>query len=205
MLLNLVVPPLSAQDDPQAPPGKSEEKATPARGDSVRIDHTGIHVGGEDPVDINIPNAGGGMFGGKDPLSPTNGPFLVSIISVVMIFGMPVAIVGIALYFKHRRNRMLHETLRAMVEKGVPIPPELISGRGLSSAKAANVESANVESRGNKDLRAGLVLIAVGTGVLMLPASFSKLGLIPLFIGVALLVVWLIALLVNKRKNTLAQ
>ena len=26
--------------------------------ESVRIDHTGVHVGGADPVDINVPNWG---------------------------------------------------------------------------------------------------------------------------------------------------
>src|SRR5690349_13868279 len=77
--------------------------------DSVRIDHTGVHVGGADPVDINIPNWG-----------PRVGPF-IPIISILAVFGMPVAIVGIVLFVRYRRNRMLHETIRAMVEKGVPI------------------------------------------------------------------------------------
>ena|ERR1051325_2837333 len=50
--------------------------------ESVRIDHTGIHVGGADPVDINVPNWG-----------PRIGP-LIPIISILAVFGMPVAIVG---------------------------------------------------------------------------------------------------------------
>jgi hypothetical protein len=188
MLLNFVAAPLPAQDNAQAPPEKSEEKATPARADSVRIDNTGIHVGGEEPVDVNLPNFAGSS-GFLGPLLP--------IISVVMVFGMPVAIVALFVALRHRRNRMMHETLRAMVEKGVPIPPELLTGGGVARAGASNGAG-----YGNRDLRWGLVLIAVGVGVGVMA---GKLGIIPFFIGVALLIVWLIGVIANKKKNTLAQ
>ena len=188
MLFNIVAAPLSAQDDAQAPPAFSEEKAAPARADSVRIDHTGVHVGGEEPVDINLPN-----FGGS---SSVLGP-LLPIISVLMVFGMPVAIVALFVALRHRRNRMMHETLRAMIEKGVPIPPELLAGGGAVRAGASNGAG-----YGNRDLRWGLVLIALGVGVGVMA---GKLGLIPFFIGVALLIVWLVGVLANKRKNTLPQ
>jgi hypothetical protein len=180
MLLNIIAAPLPAQDA-QAPLEKSEEKATPARPDSVRIDNTGIHVGGEDPVDINVPNFGGpsGFLGS-----------LLPIISVLAVFGMPVAIVGFALYFKHRRNRMLHETLRAMVEKGVPIPPELMAGGGV-----ATTTSPSVARRGNNDLRAGLVLMGVGGGLFLVA---GKVGFISLFIGLALILSWFIT---TKTRN----
>jgi len=188
MLLNLAAAPLRAQDDAKPAPEKSEEKAAPARPDSVRIDHTGVHVGGEEPVDINLPNFGGpsGVLG---PLLP--------IISVVMVFGMPVAIVALFVALRHRRNRMMHETLRAMIEKGVPIPPELLAGGG-----AARVGVSNGAGYGNRDLRWGLVLIALGVGVGLMA---GKLGLIPFFIGVALLIVWLIGVITNRRKNTVPQ
>lgn len=202
LFLNLVASPLRAQDNvvkavPNDAPAKSADQAvTPQRDDvpQVRIDATGVHVGGKNPTDIHVPKQ-------RDSIAGILG-VLLPIISVVVTFGMPVAIVGLILIFKHRRNRLLHETLRTMVEKGVPIPPELISGRGASPATVANAEP-----RGNKDLRSGLILIAVGTGVLMLRGmgGISRLGLIPLFIGAALIVVWLIGLIANRKKNTLAQ
>jgi len=151
-------------------------------GDSVRIDSTGVHVGGEDRVDINVPNWGGRL-----------GP-LLPIISVLAVFGSPVAILALFFYFRHRRNKMFHETLRAMVEKGVPIPPELLSG----GATLAN--GSNLARRGIHDLRNGLILLGLGAGVMVLGANagFSKLGLIPIFIALALIAAWLIG---NKIRN----
>ena len=43
---------------------------------------------------------------------------------------------------------------------------------------------------------------ALGAGLGLME---GKLGLIPFFIGVALLIVWLIGVMANKRKNTPAQ
>src|SRR5688572_24743453 len=124
LLLTIVAVPLRAQNDADAKP--KDESAAIAKDEavtndpkstreSVRIDHTGVHVDGEEKVDITMPNWGGVL-----------GP-LLPIISVVMVFGMPIAIVALFVALRHRRNRMMHETLRAMVEKGVPIPPELLA------------------------------------------------------------------------------
>jgi hypothetical protein len=183
MLLHLVAAPLRAQDDAKAPPAKSEDKAIPAPPDgnsSVRIDNTGIHVGGEEPVDINLPNIGWGT-GLAGAVLP--------IISVLAVFGMPVAIVGLFVFLRHRRNRMLHETLRAMVEKGVPIPPELLSGKGAALA------ASNGARPGYQDLRNGLILIALGAGLFFM---VGKIGLIPGFIGMAMIIAWLIG---SKTRN----
>ncbi len=197
LLLTIVAVPLRAQTDAEtktkdesATVAKDETVTNDAKGarESVRIDSTGIHVGGEDPVDINLPNKGWGI-GLMGSLLP--------IFALLMVFGMPVAIVALFVALRHRRNRMLHETLRAMVEKGVPIPPELLSGGGAALASVSNSAP-----QGHRDLRWGLVLIALGAGLYVL---VGKVGLIPLFIGVALLVVWLIGLMANKKKNTLAQ
>jgi hypothetical protein len=156
----------------------TNKPSTPEGHESVRIDHTGVHVGGADPVDINVPNWGAQV-----------GPF-IPIVSILAVFGMPVAIVGIILFVRHRRNRMLHETIRAMVEKGVPIPPELIAGGGATLGSTPHPAR-----RGNNDLRSGLILIAVGAGVMMIA---GKWGSIPLLIGVAMIVAWLIG---NKMKS----
>ena len=191
LLFGLIASPLRAQDAPDADTNNtpaSKPKNQPRDDNApVRIDHTGVHIGGDNPVDIGLPDTGGrgdgGIMGGLVMLLP--------IISVLAVFGMPVAIVGLVLYFHHRRHRMRHETLRAMVEKGVPIPAELLSERGATLAAGSNVER-----RGNRDLRAGLVLIAVGGGLFLIA---GRAGYIPLFIGVALILAWLIG---NKSKNS---
>ena len=193
LLLTIIAAPLAAQTDTASEAKADNASAATAKGqvatnnpgnehESVRIDSTGVHIGGEEPVDINVPNWGGRLG------------LLLPILSVLAVFGSPVAILGLFLYFRHRRNKMFHETLRAMVEKGVPIPPELLSG----GATLAN--GSNLGRRGIHDLRNGLILIGLGAGVMLLGANagFSKLGLIPIFIGLAMIAAWLIG---NKIGN----
>ena len=77
-----------------------------------------------------------------------------------------------------KRARLLHETLRLMIEKGQPIPPELL-------------QSPDGLRRPRNDLRNGLVFISIGLGlgvVLLTEQTHDwPMALIPLLIGVALL------------------
>jgi hypothetical protein len=99
---------------------------------------------------------------------------LIPIIAIVMGCSVPIVIVALAFYFRHRKNKMLHETIRAMVEKGVPIPPEMF--------KSADP----VYKRPRNDLRTGLILIGIGSGLVFLHTSGA--GFIVLFLGVAFLI-----------------
>jgi hypothetical protein len=91
-----------------------------------------------------------------------------------------VLIVAIPLILRSRRDTMLHATLRAMIDKGVSIPPELLTA----------------PKRPASDLRRGMILVATGLGVCLfftfMPAGKGiwALGLIPLLIGAAYMVVW---------------
>jgi hypothetical protein len=153
-------------------------KDQPQNPDSVRIDDTGVHVGGPDPVDINIPNHW-----------HSNKTALIPLVAIISVFGMPVALLALLLYFRHRRTRMMHETMRAMLEKGVPIPPELFAD-GKTSLNIPSVSARN-------DLRNGLILIGAGVSIIILA---GKIGLIPLFIGVAMLIAWLIMTLLRRNQ-----
>src|SRR4051794_41278644 len=53
----------------------TNKPSTPEGHESVRIDHTGVHVGGADPVDINVPNWGAqaGQSFPSVPFSPAFG------------------------------------------------------------------------------------------------------------------------------------
>lgn len=161
-------------------PVVTKAKTTKKNSDSVRIDQTGVHIGGADPVDINFPP---GVFANRQSFLMN----LIPIVAILMVFGMPIAIVGMFFYFRHRKTRMLHETLRAMVEKGIPIPPELFSGP--PNVRGTNLPMPPIIHREKKDLRNGVILIGVGAGV---TAVAGKAGLIILFIGVAMVVVGLI-------------
>ena len=106
------------------------------------------------------------------------------------IFGAPVLIVIAIGIFALLLSRSRQRTIRMMVEKGQPVPPEL-----LSSPAAAPVTV-----RPWYDLRRGIVLVSVGVGVVMffgISAGWDNgvwaLGLIPGLIGLGYLLAWRLA------------
>src|SRR5205823_4100438 len=114
----------------------------------------------------------------------------IVIISLLAVFGFPVAIVAVIMFSGWAKTRSLHRTVRMMVEKGQPVPPEL-----LSSPAAAPVTV-----RPWYDLRRGIVLVSVGVGVVMffgISAGWDNgvwaLGLIPGLIGLGYLLAWRLA------------
>jgi hypothetical protein len=143
----------------------------------VRIDETGVHVGGPNPVDINVPDFKHSHLS-RD---------VTGIIAILSTFGMPVMIILVVFYFKHRRNKMAHETLRAMIEKGVPMTPELVAevrgqGCGISG-----------EKRTRSRLTPGLILTGLGLALLMGEHRYdNRGGWILVFMGVAFLIVWFV-------------
>jgi len=107
-----------------------------------------------------------------------------AIISIPLLF--VVAVITLGLSFQHRRIAMLHRTLAAMIEKGVPIPPELLKMSEPVKPKHSN-------------LHRGLVACGAGLGLMLFLAVFREtsseqglwaVGFIPLFIGIGLLIVW---------------
>ncbi len=146
----------------------------------VRIDETGVHIGGPGGVDIQTPRATRGYA--------EAGKHLVSIVAIVCTFGMPVAIVAVAAYFHHRRTKLAHETLRMMIDKGMPITPELVAE--LRSKRPHGTGENPARKSG---LFPGLVLAGIGAALLIAGHGGDKKGgWIVLFIGVAFLVAWLV-------------
>jgi hypothetical protein len=102
---------------------------------------------------------------------------VVAILAMVASFGLPLALVALVLYYRHRKLQMNHETITRLAEKGLPIPPELMEP----------------PRRGNAGLRGGLVLVALGIALSFFFAGWGpgwSIGLIPGLMGVALLVAW---------------
>jgi hypothetical protein len=161
----------------------SESQAATNNQDApVRIDQTGVHVGGSDPVDINIPN-----FAHQFGTGWNNVAVIVPLAGIFIGFAIPVTIIAIIAFASHRRHKMANETLRAMIEKGLPITPELVASL---KSKSPDAEGAGTDSttgnRSHKDLRNGLLLTGIGIGVVML---CGKAGWIILFLGVAFLLI----------------
>ena len=111
--------------------------------------------------------------------------FIPQILIIGTVFTSAVAIVFISLYFYNQRRRQWHETARVALEKGLPIPTP-------SGEEEPATGPADQRYSVRNDLRAGLILIAVGSGLYLGFASgglrgFPMIGAyIPGFIGVAL-------------------
>ena len=111
--------------------------------------------------------------------------FVLPIVAITLltVFGAPVLIVGLILYFSFSRSRALHRTVRMMVEKGQPVPESLLNPPPAQ--------------RQRSDVRRGVVLAMIGIGVMAFLGAANDweggawtLGLIPFLIGVGYLLVW---------------
>ena len=120
---------------------------------------------------------------------------IVALLSVLLVFVTPIAIVIAVLAHKARRTQRIHETVIALAEKGVPIPPDLFIDRRVQDQTSA--------------LHKGVVLIAVGVGLMVFFLSMTDrhapwgVGAIPLLIGVGYLIVWWIEERKRERKDNL--
>ena len=134
--------------------------------------HHGIVIDGVDKVER----------GGSDDIPEMAIPIIA--IVFMSVFGAPILIVAVILYFGFSRNRMMHRTVRMMVEKGQPVPAALLA----PPAPAVRQRS---------DMRRGVVLSMVGLGLMIWLGAINdweggvwSLGLIPFLIGVGYLLVW---------------
>src|SRR4051812_7615684 len=79
------------------------------------------------------------------------------LIVMALVLAFPVfvvAVVAVALSFKHRQRQMWHETARLALEKGQPLPP-MPDGEKHGGLRSA-------ETMAYHDIRGGLVLFALG-------------------------------------------
>ena len=111
--------------------------------------------------------------------------FVIPIVAITMltVFGAPVLIVGLIMYFSFSRSRALQKTVRMMVEKGQPVPESLLNPPPAQ--------------RQRSDLRRGIVLAMIGIGLMVFFGAVNDweggswtLGLIPFLIGAGYLLVW---------------
>jgi len=118
----------------------------------------------------------------------------------ISFFAMIVAVVALPAYFRTRERMRLHDTLRAAYERGQPVDPALIQ---------AIQRGEKVRATPERDLRVGVILIAVALAMITLGATISRfehdegiwvmgaMAAFPGFIGVAFLAFWL-----AKRGNS---
>lgn len=93
---------------------------------------------------------------------------LTPILVVFIIFASIVAIILGPGYIKSREKLATQEIVRAAIDKGQPLPPEMIDA--LTKEAKARVPSAS------RDLRLGMILLAVSIGIAVFGYAFSFIG-----------------------------
>lgn len=109
----------------------------------------------------------------------------IPIIGIIFttLFGAPVLVVAAIMFFSYLKSRSLHRTVRAMVEKGEPVPAALFAPPPIVRARS--------------DMRRGVVLMMVGFGLMIFFGAVNDwdggawaIGIIPFLIGLGYLLVW---------------
>jgi hypothetical protein len=110
----------------------------------------------------------------------------IPIVAIVFlsVFGAPVLIVVVIGLFALMGSRMRQRTIRMMLEKGQPVPAELLAP-----------EMRSVRRR--SDVRRGVIWTMIGLGAMIFLGAVNdweggawSIGLIPFLIGLGYLLVW---------------
>ena len=88
----------------------------------------------------------------------------IPVIAILSVFGTITAIVVGPSYLKTRERRDMQKTVRAAIDKGQALPPEVIDALSKEAAR-------NLPSR-TRDIRRGIIWLAVGIGI----AAFSLIN-----------------------------
>ena len=134
---------------------------------------------------------------------PTIAGMVIAIVSVVFL--SPVLAIGLILWYRMRKQRMLNETMLKLAEKGIIPPAEAMSAlaggkqaQALSTAAttAPLYEQARQIRRREvwSDLRKGVIMGGIGLGLtfwsILDDQSANALGLVLLFVGIGYVVLW---------------
>ncbi|ACG77941.1 conserved hypothetical protein [Phenylobacterium zucineum HLK1] len=126
----------------------------------------------------------------------------MEILVPISLFAMIAALVIVPRYFRSLERQKMADTLRVAIEKGQPIPGEIVE------AMSSNVRSPAMPPSPQRDLRTGIIWLGVALGLVALglivgfeepDASYWFIGIasFPGFIGLAFIVLGLI----NKPKS----
>ena len=127
---------------------------------------------------------------------------LIPIVATIMFWGFLGSVILVPIYLRHRDRTQMQETLRVAMEKGQTLPADLVIA--LQNSIAAKTMPTR-----EGDLRRGIVLIALGIGMVGLGyglwygissasdvggaisgAIVAGVGAIPGLVGVAYLILW---------------
>lgn len=115
-------------------------------------------------------------------------------------FIMVIAIVAIPAWLKSRDRREMQATLRSAIEKGQPLPPEVIDSISKENAKPPATAA--------RDLRTGVIMLSVAVGVALFgyAVSFAEMDAYYPIVGIAAIpgmigLAFIILSFFNKNKD----
>lgn len=126
----------------------------------------------------------------------------MEILIPISLFAMIAALVIVPRYFKSQERQKMAETLRVAIEKGQPLPTEIID------AMSSNVRTPGLPASPQRDLRTGIIWLGVGVGLAAMGAAISfeeadalypilGISAFPIFIGLAFIALAML----NKSKS----
>jgi len=129
---------------------------------------------------------------------------LIGVLIVGIIAGCIAAIVIAPRYFRSLERQKMAEVLRASIERGQPLPQEMIDAMSNNvRGQPGELPPLPVRPSPQRDLRVGLVWLGVAVGLMCMGLAlsfedpdvmFPLLGIaaFPGFIGIAFVVMWAI-------------
>ena len=165
----------------------SSNAATEAASNAVTAAEAAVAQVPEPPAVPEIPAIPNPEFLNASEMTK-NLALLIPIFGIIVPFATLGLVIWLFFLFRHRRQQMLHETIRSMVDKGVPIPPELFGKRRTADPfKEAFPPSSIPRYQDGRtgDLRRGVFLILVGIGVWVM---MGKIGVVCILVGVGYLI-----------------
>lgn len=112
----------------------------------------------------------------------------------ITMFAVIGIVLGLYYYFRYRTRAEMQQTVRAALERGQELSPELVD------------RLAEPRKSGVQDLRRGAIAISIGTGLALFGPVLGEqeairpllaTAMLPLAIGIAYLILWRI----DTRKN----
>ncbi len=147
---------------------------------------------------MNMPWLSSAFDSISTPIADLDSAMVLSlpVIALVMPFLFVICIIGFGILKEYRYKKLQHETMRLLIEKGQPIPPELFAEKQADVGLLDKLNNLN-KKKEKDDRKVGLILIAVAIGLYFffknmtgMPDGLCWVSLIPGLIGVALLINW---------------
>ena len=138
---------------------------------------------------------------------------MIGLLVVLTTLTLSAVVAVAALYFHHQRRRLWHDTARIALEKGQPLPPQPPSWEDPATVLKAVSDQQWTKSgrrkqpRWLRDLRGGLVMLAIGGGIYLALARAGQPPLlliaayVPGFIGAALVLNALISAIFSPKES----